>query len=236
MAYTTNQLIADAYYSAGVVARGFESVSGDQISDGLRWLNDCLNDSDVDQSIVPYESVYTDTFEIGVEAYQIDNLVQVDTLVFYLDSVRYAMDGAKRNEYFGASRVDNIQSLPFKWYVEKNLEGATLYVYFKPDREYPFEIHGVFKLANVALGQDLSETIAQFYRTYLRYKLADRICSENNYLVPDGVAKTLKYYEDAIRKKSRVIDLTMQKVSTLQQGASINWAFVNIGKGYTTVN
>lgn len=232
MAYTTTQLITGAYYSSGIVSRDFETVSGGQVGDGLLWLNDIITEKDVDQAMIPYESTYTDVFVTDVEIYTIPNLIQIDTLVFYLDQVRYAMKYEKRNAYFGSSRVENIQTLPFEWYFERQFGGGNLYIYFKPDRAYPFEVHGTFRLQTVALGQDLSLTIDQFYRTYLRYALADRICSEYNQTTPPNVMRQLSKYESWINKKSRVLDLRLQKVSTLQRRGSFNYAFINLGKGW----
>lgn len=159
MAYTTNQLISGAYYAAGIVSREFETVSGQQISDGLQWLNEVLADKDVDQGMIPYESTYNFTALTGVEKYFIPNLTQIDTLVFFLDQVRYAMKYTKRNQYFGSSRVENINTLPFQWYFERQAGGGNLYIYFKPDRNYPIEIHGAFNLNSVSLGQDLSANV-----------------------------------------------------------------------------
>lgn len=232
MAYTTTQLITSSYYASGVVSREFETVSGGQITDGLMWLNNIITEKDVDQAMIPYESTYTSAFVIGQEVYTIPNLVQIDTLVFYLDQVRYAMKYEKRNAYFGASRVENITTLPFEWYFERQFGGGNLYIYFKPDKNYPMEIHGVFRLDTVSLGQDLSATIDQFYTTYLHYALADRICAESAYNTPTNVIRQLSKYESWINKKSRIIDLRMQKVSTLQKRGSLNYAFINLGKGW----
>lgn len=232
MAYTTTQLITNAYYSSGVVSREFETVSGGQISDGLAWLNDIISETDINSSMVPTETTFNQNFIIGQEKYFIPNLSGVDTLTFFLDSVRYAMKFTKRNEYFGASRVENIQSLPFEWYVERTLGGSNIYVYFKPDRAYPMEIHGIFKLTNVSLGQDLNLTFDQYYITYMRYALSDRICSEYNYETPPNVMRQLDKYTAWIDKTSRVLDLSISKVSTLQKRGTFNWAFINLSKGW----
>ncbi len=234
MAYTTNELISGAYYAAQVVSREFETVSGPQISDGLIWLNNIITEKDVDEGMIPYEGTLSFDAVIGQEVYPIENLIQIDTLVFFLDEVRYAMKYEKRNAYFGASRVENIQTLPFEWYFERQFGGGNLYIYFKPDRAYPITIHGIFRLASVALGQDLSLTLDEFYITYLRYALADRICAEYAYTTPDNVVRQLGKYEAFINKKSRILDLRLQKVSTLQKRGSFNYAFVNLGKGWTT--
>ena len=229
----TTELISGAYYASGIVSREFETVSGGQQSDALLWLNDIITEKDVDQGMIPYESTYTSNFVIGQSIYPIPDLIQIHTLTFYLENVRYCMVYDKRNNFFGSSRVENIQTLPFEWYFERQFGGGNLHVYFAPDKNYPMEIHGVFRLAEVSLGQDLSLTIDQFYRTYLRYALADRICSEYNQATPPNVIRQLSKYEAFINKKSRVLDLSLQKVSTLQTRGNYNWAFINLGRGFT---
>lgn len=156
MAYTTNQLISAAYYASGVVSREFETVSGFQIADGLQWLNDILGEKRVDDGMIPYETTYNFNSIVGQEKYFIPNLIQIDTLVFYLDNVRYSMNYSKRNEYFGTPRVENIQTLPYHWYFERRVGGGNLYIYFQPNQNYPMSIKGIFNLNSVALGQDLS--------------------------------------------------------------------------------
>src|SRR5678816_1139042 len=90
MPYISNELITASYYASGVVSREFETVSGGQITDGLRWLNNIITEKDVDEGMVPYESTVTLTAVQGQEKYPRPNLIQIDTLVFFLDAVRYA--------------------------------------------------------------------------------------------------------------------------------------------------
>lgn len=232
MAYTTNQLISGAYYAAGVVSREFETVSGAQIGDGLTWLNNIITEKDVDEGMIPYETTYNADFVIGQEIYPIPNLIQIDTLVFFLDSVRYAMKYEQRNAYFGSSRVENIQTLPFQWYFERQFGGGNLYIYFTPDRNYPMEIHGIFRIDSLTLGQDLSLTLDEFYITYLRYALADRICAEYAYTTPENVYRQMSKYEAFINKKSRILDLRINKTSSLQKRGNFNYAFVNLSQGW----
>lgn len=158
MAYTTNKLITNAFYLANIVSRDYETLSGSQISEGLDLLNEVLNDKVVDQSLVPYESKYFFNVEAGREVYFIPNLIQIDTLTFSLNNVRYSMQYSARNKYQGSGRVNNISSFPYAWFFERQNEGGNLYIYFKPDNNYRFEINGVFRLSNVSLNQDLSET------------------------------------------------------------------------------
>lgn len=160
MAYTANQLITGAYYAAGIVSRDFETVSGSQAADGLIWLNDILGQTRVDMGMIPYETTYKFTAQEGVEKYFIPNLIKIDTIVFYLNQVRYAMQFSNRNAYFGASRVETVTSLPNSWYFEKQTGGGNLYIYFKPNQQYPMEIHGSFGIPPVkSLQQDLSSNV-----------------------------------------------------------------------------
>lgn len=235
MAYTTNQLISGAFYASGVVSREFETVNSAQIGDGLGWLNDIITEKVVDDGMIPYETTYTFNAVPGQEIYTIPNLIQIDTLVFFLNSVRFSMDYNKRNNYFGSNRVQNIRTLPYQWYFERQLGGGNLYIYFQPDQNYPMELHGTFRLSQVSLGQDLSLTLDQFYITYLRYALADRICAEYNYDTPMGVTRQLGKYEAWINKKSRLIDLRIDKISSLKnESTTYSWAYVNLGRGFTT--
>ena len=232
MAYTTNQLISSSYYAAGVVSREFETVSGAQIGDGLTWLNNIITEKTVDDGMIPYETTYNANFVIGQETYSIPNLIKIDTLVFFLDQVRYAMKYEQRNAYFGSSRVENIQTLPFEWYFERKFGGGNLYIYFQPDRAYPMEIHGIFRLPSVTLGQDLSLTLDEFYTTYLHFALTDRICAEYAYTTPENILRQLGKYEAFIAKNSRVLDLRIGKTSTLQKRGTFNYAFINLGHGW----
>ena len=232
MALTTNELISNAYYASGITSREFQTVSGQEITDGLTYLNDIIAEKTVDEGMIPYETESNFTGVVGQEKYFIPNLISIDTLTFFKDNVRFSMRYEKRNQYFGSNRVENIDSLPFLWYFERQFGGGILHIYFNPDEPYLFELHGIFRLTEVALGQDLSLTLDRFYTTYLRYALADRLCAEYNYDTPPNVVRQLSKYEAFINKKSRLVDLSMHKVSTLQERAGINWAYVNLGKGW----
>lgn len=234
MAYTTNQLISNAYYGSGIVSRGFETVTGQQESDGLIFLNDIIGDKTVQSGLIPYYEKYDFTAVVGQEKYYIENLINVDTFTFFIDSVRYQTTWQARREYFGSSRADSIQSLPGAWHLEREFGGASMYIYFKPDTDYPLTIWGQFRLSEVALGQDLSLTLDRFYINYLKFELMVRLCDEYNYTVPMGVARQWRQYVNEISKKSGPLDVQMQKISSLQQRGSINYGQVNIGKGWVT--
>ena len=232
MAYTTLQLINNAYYESRIVSRGFETVTGQQAIDGLQFLNDLLADKTIENGLIPYYQQHDFVAVPGQETYFIQDLISIDTFVFFIDSVRYQTENRARREYFGTSRADNIQSLPGSWHMERTFGGANLYIYFKPDQNFPLTIWGQFRLQEVAINQDLSLTLDRFYINYLKFDLAARLCAEYNYSVPVGVKRQLDRYEDAISKKSGPMDMRLIKVSTLQRRGSINYGQVNLGHGW----
>lgn len=232
MAYTTLQLINNAYYESGIVSRGFETVGGQQVTDGLMFLNDIIADKTIENGLIPYYEQYNFFANAGQETYFIQNLITIDTFVFFIDTVRYSTQPQGRREYFGSSRAENIKSLPGAWHMERTFGGANLYIYFKPDQNFPLTIWGQFRLSEVTINQDLSLTLDRFYINYLKFDLAARLCAEYNYTVPPGVAKQLAQYEDSISKKSGPMDLRLTKLSSLQRRGGINYAQVNIGHGW----
>lgn len=234
MAYTGAKLISNAYYLAGIVSRNFESVGPDDLAIGLDLINEILDERTVDKSAIPYFTSSNFTSIVNQETYQVDDLIDVSTLTFVIDSVRYAMTPQKRNAYFGDARANNISTLPGNYHVERNLEGATISVYPLPDREYPFTLWGKFRLSSIALNQNLETSLNKFYIKYLRYLLASALCDEFNYVMPANAEKTLNRLDYSIKKVSAVLDLKTTKKSTLNtQPSSLNYGQVNIGRGWT---
>lgn len=232
MAYTVTKLITNAWYLSGVVARVFETVSGDQISDGLDMLNDLLGMQSANFGLVPYYTVYNFTAVAGQEAYVIPNLLEIDTLTFNIGPVRYSMLEQNRTMYFGSGRVDNISALPFNYHLERGLNEATIYVYFLPADNYPMTLVGKFGLNQAALNTDLLTIYDRFYITYLRYALTEYICGEYNVAFLPENEKKLRALENQINNSIAPLDLTIQKVSTLAGKNGINWGDVNIGRGW----
>lgn len=234
MAETTTQLVTRSWYLSGVVARDLETVTDDQLNDGLDMLNAFLAIKTADQRLIPYYTTYEFSAVIGQEKYFVPDLIQAETLVFYLQEVRYPMELVGRYKFFGTGRADNVQSLPYQYFIERAFDGSNLYLYFLPDQTYLFRMHGKFSLANVTLGQDLSLTLDQYYLEYMRYGLAQYICQEYNLSFPDENKIYLKQLEKILFDISP-IDFTVKKKSMLtrQQGPD-PYGQANIGKGWTT--
>jgi hypothetical protein len=137
-----------------------------------------------------------------------------------------------RNDYFGSPRANNINSLPFTYHTERVKGGIDIYLYFKPNQVYPVHIWGKAGLQNVTQLTDLTVVYDYFYIAYLRYKLAERICEENNITFTKGA--TLAEYEAKLLDGSSAYDLSIRKLSTLTHGGSFNYAAANLGRGWTS--
>lgn len=236
MAYLSSELISDAYYLSGIVSNEFETVTGSQISTGLKLLNQVLADRTIDESTIPYTDKYTFNAVSGTSEYFISNLIDIEVFTFYIDSLRYQTNNQGRDQFFGSFRPTNIQSLPWNWHMERKLNGATLYLYFVPDTAYPLEIWGSFRLVDVTEFQDLSLTLDTFYTNFLQYLLANRLCQFFNYNVPPNVATQLGKYFEWISNTTNVMDLSYQKLSSLNGGGSINWGIVNLSNGWVPIS
>lgn len=227
MAYTALQLITRAFYLSQVVARQLQTPDGEQIADGLYLLNALLDIKASDIHLIPYFNEYDFNTVQGIEGYFVPNLVYADTITFNIGPVRYSMIDLTRKGYFGTPRVDNVQSLPFSYRVERKLNGSQVYLYFVPADIYQMKIWGKFGLSDVALTADLSLTYDGFYLEYLRFALAEYICTEWGATFPDE-AKA-KYAE--IRKKLMMIspaDLSIQKRTYFSRQPALDWTLVNI--------
>lgn len=237
MVYTVEKLVNNAYNMAGIVSRDFETMEGSQLLDGIDALNDLLGDVTVDTGLIPYFRSHDFQGIQGVERYFIDNLVEVSTLVFFLDQVRYQMFPVDRDAYFGSPRAQNIQSLPFNYNVEKEYGGASIYMYFLPNQNYTFQLWGKFRLSEVTSGAfDLSTVYDRFYIDYLKFALCNRLCINYSYPMPDQALAQYKILEKGINKLSGPLDVRLKTISTLDNaGFTISYAQVNIGKGFYPV-
>jgi hypothetical protein len=161
MSYPVKQLISEAYFTSGIVARGFQEIAGDQEEVGLLKLNEILSDTAIEDNLVPYFTTKYNFFGVpGQEKYFIPNLDQLETFVFYIDNVRFSSRKKNQDRYFGDARIEQIETLPFNWHSERCFGGTNLFLYFPPDLQYPMNVTGRFRLNNVLISDDLSSPIA----------------------------------------------------------------------------
>lgn len=271
MVYMVTQLVSDAFNCSGIVGKEFEQVSGEQQAEGFQLLNSLLAKKTADKSAIPYMLRYSANFVIGQEQYPIPGLIDIQSFTFFIDAppgpvvpnpanatfptpfvqgagnqVRYSLRKMDRKAYWATPRANQILSLPYQYYMERQfggsttvvgnpqqLGGASVFVYFLPVATYTFEIWGLFALLSVTQQQDLALTLDQFYIDFLKFELAERICAEYDYNMPEGAAKQLAEYQTIIDKREQRLDLTQQIISPLSQTTDgINYAWANLSTGW----
>lgn len=239
MVYTVTELITSAYYKAGILGQEFQTALGTELNEGLISLNDLLADKTADKGGIPYLLEYNGVFIPAQERYYIPTLIGAESMTFQIvdasgTSVRYAMRPVNRKQFFATPRANNIQSIPYQYFVQREFGGASIYVYFLPDKAYPFQIWGLFSLTSVTYNQDLDLTLDKFYQNYLKFLLAERLCVNFDYSVPVGIRRQLDMYELTIDKREQQLDLTQQTLSPLTNIVDgLNYAYVNLSTGWT---
>ncbi len=236
MAYSVTKLITHAYYLSQVVSRNLQTVSGDQFSDGLDLLNALLEVKGSDVRLIPYftrgEFLSTVDPSVGEQVFFIPNMVSIETLTFNLSNVQFSMTPVGRKDFFGGGRIEGIESLPFSYHAERVLGGMNIYPYFNTGQVLQMKYMAKFGLTDVTATTDLTTVYDLFYIEYLRYALAEYICSEWAVNFPEQAAK--KYAE--IRKKLMDVsppDLKMQKMSTLRSGqVGLTFGQINLSPGW----
>lgn len=248
MAYFAQELISRAWYLSGIVARNLQTVSGDQDTTGLKLLNALLDFKQIETELIPYWQYISFDCVADQEFYYLPSVAAIESLTFNIDQVRYPMDSVSRRNYYGSARVDDISSLPFSWNFDRALGGGNLALYFKPDTDYTLKAKAKIFLTDVSLTTDLTNIAESLpysfinssnqgldtsYIEYLRYALAEYMCSEYGIIFNPQSAKILT----AMRRKLMYVsppDLSMKKTSILMSDNQVgyNYGDVNIGRGY----
>ena len=232
MAYTAQQLITFSFNLSNIISVGLQTISNDQLNQGLDRLNGLLASLTANMQLVPFWQQYNFSAITGQETYPIPGLIQIETLTFTLDTIRYSMRCLSREEYFGTSRANNIESLPNTYHMERYNGGANVSLYFLPDQQnYEMELWGKFMLTNVLANTDLTLPFEAFFIEYLKYSLASYICELYNVTFPPEHAARLRSYEQSIKNVSP-LSLTMKKVSAFTNVSAFNYGDVNIGKAW----
>jgi hypothetical protein len=232
MTMTALELITRSYYVSQIVSPELQTVSGAQINTGLYLLNALLDVKGSDIRLIPYFNQTVFNTVQAQEMYFIPNQLSVESLTFNIGTVRYKMEPQTRDNYFGSGRVDDIQSLPFTYRIERCLGGLNVYLYYVPQAIYVMKAWGKVALTDVNLNTDLSAVYDKYYIEYLRFALGEYLCIEFSENFPELAMK--KYNE--IRKKLMDIsppDLSTRSVSVLSTRGAFNWAKINISPAWS---
>ena len=229
---TARELITDAWYLSGIVSRDLQSVSGSQISDGLRMLNALLSQLSRNSKYLSYITHTTEPLVTGVAEYEIPGLMELNELTFSLDNVNYQMIRESEYRFWGSSKITDIVSFPWRYYFEPILNGGKIYLYFSPESGISeLQINGRFKLTSVTLITDLDDFMEDFYKEYLQYYLAKKICNWYDFEFSAQKNSELRRL-DKLASQTSGRDYSMRILNMFQNGAGINYADVNLSNGW----
>lgn len=236
---TVNELIQGALYLS-VLSLEFDTANQAYGATGLQLLNEILAEASIDASLITYNRLQQFTCEIGKSVYPIDGLIRLETLTFFLtggsNNVRMEMIQDNTYHFYGMSKVTDIQSLPYHYYVQRRVGGSDIKLYFVPDQPYQMEMFGKFsfnKLSTDDLTLDLDTIYDPFYQTWLKYKLASRLCQIYGIPLSAEVSRELAILTNKITNLIG-FNLELKTVPlTKRKNAQMNWAYINYGKGWT---
>lgn len=234
-AYTVNKLITNAFYLSKVRSKDFQTVGGDDITVGLELLNEVLSELCINTKMIPYYKEYVTAAVIGQEKYFIPNLVEPFSVTFNMTTVRYATSQLTRRQFHSTTRVDGIIAMPFNSSFERTLNGCDLYLQFLPAETYPLKIWGKFSYEFVTHGDLINNmllTYDLFMIRYLKHLLAKEICNYYGVEMPPQIEQVLQRISDNLNDMNP-IDLTSRSISLYNEKNSLNWAEVNLGRGFT---
>lgn len=229
--YLASKLISRSWNLSGIVAKEFEQTNGTEGSEGLDLLNGLLEYKAVRTDLIPYWGRIEFNLVQGQERYYIPNLLAMETFTFNIGEVRFPTFSSGRKQYFGDGRVDNIQSLPFQWHVERTWGGLYLYLYYLPDSNYVAKITGKFGVTNVELQTNLAIIYDGFYIEYLRFALAEYMDLEYDITFAPDKKRMLTQMEKTLRNVSPP-DLRNKKIRFMNTNSAFSWARVNISPAW----
>ena len=151
-----------------IVAAQAETVSGDQLKDGLEHLNDFLALQNANSRMIPYIRVGNLTCIPNSEELFVKHLLNIDALTLRVEEPRsYALQTLPllgRKGYFTHDYPFFLR--PRFYHLEKIKGGSLLFLNPTPDKAYPLKLVGKFGLTEVSYNDDLSLfTIATIFST-----------------------------------------------------------------------
>lgn len=225
------ELIAHSFYLAQINSRSLDVLQVDQSKDGLFYLNLMLSEKSIPSNFLPYYSENSFNTVQGQETYFVPKLAHISAITFNFNSVRYPLQEMKVNQYKGSPRANNIESLMYSYWARRVNGGMQISFYFKPNQVYTVEITGKVVPATLTMDDDLSLVFDDYYQSYLMYDLANRMCQFYGITLPPSVEKQLETYEHNILGVN-TIDTSMQIANVLGNSGVINYAQVNLGRGW----
>jgi hypothetical protein len=216
MVYTVTQLISNAWNLSGIVAAQAETVSGEQLKEGLDHLNDFLALQSTESRMIPYTRIYFFECQAKQDEFLIEHLLQIDVLTLSEKDMVYTLQSLRRKDFFTQPCQHYSPARPQAYHSEPDKGGSRLFLSPTPSKNYRLRLVGKFGLSEVNYNDDLNAIYGREYILYLRYGLADYLCDLYNH--PFAAKTKLSLLEAKLRNYSS-LDLGMNKVCYFNTGS-----------------
>ena len=213
---TANDLIVRAFYLLGEFSPD-AIPSGQDVQDGLYYLNDILDYFSSQGLLIPYIKNVEFTMEVGKGEYTFSNvitnpdvnserIVELDYVNIIRDQISYPVRIISRAELFNNARLTDLQSKP--GYVILIREELQSKLKFYPVPAFPYEcvVRAKYMLDHLELYDQLDEIPPYYYR-FLRYALAREL--KDIYPSSNWSAQQEQMYQEMLRDIKANNDITM---------------------------
>ena len=229
---TAQALITQAYTLAGIVARELETVSGNQIDDGLTLLNDLLAEHSATGRFIPSYQHQSIVAIPKQQEYEFEGLMHLESMTFQVGAVRFSMKRVSRESFWASPNIKNVVIFPFQYAAERVPGGMRIFFKQPPAPEIDtYTVNGQWALPSECLDFDLSNQLDRYYLSYLKYALAERLCDVYHLPFPPPAQATLNQLRDlCIDINPR--DMSAKTLSLFPTHTAANWADANLGRGW----
>ena len=211
MVTTVSEVISNAWYKSGFQPAD-SAPGGAEINIGFRELKRAMAAQEVTNETRPFLTNATVQTIAGQESYLVPGLLSIESLSFNDGDIRYYLERVTEDEYFSFSRVDNIKSLPYKYYAKRTPpalvdgahveSGTEIYLYFEPNKVYTLNIVGKYSDATITLNTDLELTYPLWMIDYFELLLAKRLCQYYAMQCPPTILDDLADLKQKIKELS----------------------------------
>ncbi len=217
------EVINEAFFKAQIYGQDYEALDPSELKKGLTNLQYVIAEKNADDAENPYYQRINFTLGVGQPSIFIDNLIGISTLTFLLSgTLRYPSVMKSRKAFDGACRAQNILTLPYTAFMEREVGGARIYVYPFPEQAYTFELVGKFGLKQVTdYYTDMLLDYDLFYIEYLVFLLAARLRTDYGFEEMPSITKEIQKKEQTMANAIGPPDATCYvKSSVCRAGAN----------------
>lgn len=226
------EIVNKAIYLSGLSSRVLDEPQPEYSADGLRWLNGFLAELGMTGREIPFITTYVFNAVVGQQTYFVPGLIDTDSVTFELGKVRYSMERVFNNNFYATARVNSVNSLMYKYYVQRLPNGSNIDFYFFPSQNFPIHVRGRFSYPPLTYDTQMDTIVDGGTQDFFIYKIAQRLCGYYGQMFSDANNAELARLEDYVRNMNAP-DTTFQARMILCRNDLLNWGQINFGRGWS---